>query len=95
MVSREGWIETENEEESKSDIWQKEKIISGTDPDEYRKDESGYWMKYDQFRTHAKMAWDYERRSVAPSGESEYHPIAAIRLNRIDNEVDKVIDEKD
>jgi hypothetical protein len=51
-------------------------------------------MKYDHFRTHAKLTRDYEKRMNGVSCYSEYYPIAMIRLTLVDREVDNIVKDK-
>jgi hypothetical protein len=78
----------------KRETWLKAKVISGADPAVVRKDDYGYWLKYDEFLTNNKMAWDLERRYSQDCSESEIYPVARIRMRRIYEEVEKVICEK-
>ena len=79
---------------NKKEIWSKGRIVPGADPDLFRKDDYGYWIKYEEFLTGNKMAWDLEKRYSQDSSEPDLRPVARIRLKRIFQEVEKAIEEK-
>ncbi len=78
----------------KRETWLKAKVISGADPAVIRKDDYGYWLKYDEFLTNNKMAWDLEKRYSPDTSVPELYPVSRIRMRRIYEEVEKVIAEK-
>ncbi len=78
----------------KKDAWSRGRIIEGIDPDLFRKDDYGNWLKYDEFLEEKAMGWDIERRYSPVITGSEFYPVARSRMKRIYQEVEKAINKK-
>jgi hypothetical protein len=76
------------------DAWSRGRLIEGIDPDVFRKDEYGNWLKYDEFLAEKAMGWDVERRYSPVSYGSAFYPVARSRVKRIYMEVEKIIEKR-
>jgi hypothetical protein len=78
----------------KEEVWRRARIVAGADPDRLRKDETGYWIKRDEYETDHKMSWEPVRKSSHGDYPEADYPVARIHLRQIDMELEIAVEEK-
>jgi len=67
------------DESTRQSVWARGTVVPGYDPSVWRRDLHGRMMKYEEFRTQGKYAWDIEE--IVPtllggsSGPGNFRPI--------------------
>ncbi len=78
----------------KEEVWRRARIVSGSDPDRRRKDETGYWIMRDEYETDHKMSWETVRKGSHGDYPEADYPVARIHLRQIDMELEIAVEEK-